>query len=82
MRRHLYDFWNVLDLLSYLLLITALIVRHSYEDETHVIARNTFSFSLLVMYLRFLEVFIINKILGPMLMMIKEMVIFYRIHVI
>lgn len=65
-----------MDLLSYFLLILALILRHSYEDETHVLARNAFALSLLVMYLRFLEVFLIHKTLGPILMMIKEMVIF------
>lgn len=76
MKRHLYDFWNVVDLSSYLFLIIALIVRHSHEDETHNVARHLFAFSLLVMYLRFLEVFLIHKTLGPILMMIKEMVIF------
>lgn len=63
-----------MDLLSYAFIMIALIVRHSHEDETLVIARNLFAFSLLVMYLRFLEVFLIFKALGPKLMMIKEMV--------
>lgn len=76
MGRHLNDFWNVVDLLSYALLMIAFIVRHSHEDETHVIARNLFAFSLLVMYLRFLEVFLIFRALGSKLMMIKEMVYF------
>lgn len=72
-KRHLYDFWNVVDLLSYGLLITALTIRHLIGNETHVFARNVFALSLLVMYLRFLEVFLIYRILGPTLMMIKEM---------
>lgn len=76
MKRHLNDFWNFVDLLSYILLMVALIVRHSYEDETHVTARNLFAFSLLVTYLRFLEVFLIFRVVGPKLMMIKEMVLF------
>lgn len=33
--------------------------------------------SLLVMYLRFLEVFLIHRKLGPTLIMIKEMVKYY-----
>lgn len=81
-KRHLYDFWNVVDLLSYGLLITALTIRHLIGNETHVFARNVFALSLLVMYLRFLEVFLIYRILGPTLMMIKEMVFFLSINVI
>nr|XP_022311194.1 uncharacterized protein LOC111116490 [Crassostrea virginica] len=73
MKRYLYDFWNVVDLLSYILLICALFVRHFYPSETFTIARRMFSLSLLVMYLRFLEVFLIHRKLGPTLIMIKEM---------
>ncbi|XP_078329891.1 transient receptor potential cation channel subfamily M member 2-like [Crassostrea virginica] len=73
MKRYLYDFWNVVDLLSYALLISALFVRHFYTSETFTIARRMFSLSLLVMYLRFMEVFLIHRTLGPTLIMIKEM---------
>lgn len=74
MKRYLYDFWNLVDLLSYALLLSALFVRHFYIDETFTIARRMFALSLLVMYLRFLEVFLIHRTLGPTLIMIKEMV--------
>lgn len=74
MKRYMYDFWNVVDLLSYILLIAALFVRHFYIDESFTIARRMFALSLLVMYLRFLEVFLIHRKLGPTLIMIKEMV--------
>lgn len=77
MKRYLYDFWNVVDLLSYVLLIAALFVRHFYIDESFTIARRMFALSLLVMYLRFLEVFLIHRKLGPTLIMIKEMVYIY-----
>nr|XP_034320574.1 transient receptor potential cation channel subfamily M member 2-like isoform X2 [Crassostrea gigas] len=73
MKRYLYDFWNLVDLLSYALLLSALFVRHFYIDETFTIARRMFALSLLVMYLRFLEVFLIHRTLGPTLIMIKEM---------
>lgn len=73
MKRYLYDFWNIVDLLSYALLISALFTRHFYIDETFTIARRMFALSLLVMYLRFLEVFLIHRKLGPTLIMIKEM---------
>lgn len=63
-----------MDLLSYFLIIAALSVRQFYEDESHTIARKLYALSLLVMYLRFLEAFLVHKKLGPTLMMIKEMV--------
>lgn len=74
MKRQIYDFWNAVDLLSHGLLITALFLRHFYEDETHTAARHIFALSLLVMYLRFLEVFLIHRTMGPTIIMIKEMV--------
>lgn len=70
----MYDFWNVVDLLSYALLIAALCVRHFHPSQRFTVARRMFSLSLLVMYLRFLEVFLIHRKLGPTLIMIKEMV--------
>lgn len=73
MARYIWDFWNIVDLLSYALLVSALFVRHFYIDDNFVIARRMFALSLLVMYLRFLEVFLIHRTLGPTLIMIKEM---------
>lgn len=80
MKRYLYDFWNLVDLLSYALLLSALFVRHFYIEETFTIARRMFALSLLVMYLRFLEVFLIHRTLGPTLIMIKEMVGTFLLH--
>ena len=74
LKRYLYDFWNAIDLLSYVLLVIALFVRHLPYAIEHNIARRTFSLSLLVMYVRFLEVFLVNRNLGPTLIMVKEMV--------
>lgn len=74
MKRYLYDFWNVVDLLSYSLLTAALWVRHFHPSDTFTVSRRMFSLSLLVMYLRFLEVFLIHRKMGPTLIMIKEMV--------
>lgn len=73
MKRYLYDFWNLVDLLSYALLIAALSVRHFHPSKKFTVARRMFSLSLLVMYLRFLEVFLIHRKIGPTLIMIKEM---------
>ncbi|KAK3091338.1 hypothetical protein FSP39_019071 [Pinctada imbricata] len=72
-KRYLYDFWNAVDILSYLLLILALFTRHLWEPEPFTIARRMFSVSLLLMYLRYLQVFLMSRRLGPKLIMIKEM---------
>lgn len=74
MKRYLSDFWNRWDILSHALLIAALFVRHFYIDETFTIARRMFALSLLVMYLRFLEVFLMFRKIGLTIIMIKEMV--------
>lgn len=72
-KRYLGDFWNRWDILSHALLIAALFVRHFYIDETFIIARRMFALSLLVMYLRFLEVFLMFRKIGLTIIMIKEM---------
>lgn len=74
MKRYLSDFWNRWDILSHALLVVALFVRHFYIDETFTIARRMFALSLLVMYLRFLEVFLMFRKIGLTIIMIKEMV--------
>lgn len=72
-KRYFSDFWNRWDILSHALLIAALFVRHFYVDETFTIARRMFALSLLVMYLRFLEVFLMFRKIGLTIIMIKEM---------
>lgn len=64
-----------MDLLSYVVLALALFLRHVYQDEPHTYARNMFALSLLIMYFRFLEAFLISRTIGPTLIMIKEMVL-------
>lgn len=71
--RHIQDFWNVVDLLSYVFLVIALCVRHVYPDHTYTFARHMFGLALLVMYLRILEMVLLLRILGPTLIVIKEM---------
>lgn len=74
MKRYISDFWNRWDILSHVLLVVALFVRHFYIDEKFTIARRMFALSLLVMYLRFLEVFLMFRKIGLTIIMIKEMV--------
>ncbi|KAK3089499.1 hypothetical protein FSP39_004098 [Pinctada imbricata] len=72
-KRYLNDFWNAMDLLSYILLILAMLTRHLWESHPYTLARRMFAVSLLSMYLRILQMFLMNRILGPTLIMIKEM---------
>ena len=89
--RYIFDFWNVCDILSFLLLVAAMLVRHlrtdeneTYEDQGGEIypwqvypyrtSRRIFPISLFVMYIRFLQCFLMHRVLGPTLIMIKEMV--------
>ena len=88
--RYINDFWNICDVLSYLVLLVALIGRHAF-DENHVYpgqgddvypwqvypwqtARRIYSASLFIMYIRYLQCFLMHKVLGPTLIMIKQMV--------
>lgn len=64
-----------MDLLSYVFLVIALCVRHVYPDHTYTFARHMFGLALLVMYLRILEMVLLLRILGPTLIVIKEMVL-------
>ncbi|XP_078341129.1 transient receptor potential cation channel subfamily M member 2-like isoform X1 [Crassostrea virginica] len=71
--RYLNNFWNWVDVLSYIFLVAALFVRHARPSEEFNAARRMFSLSLLVMYLRFLEAFLVYKRSGTTVIMIKEM---------
>lgn len=72
-KKYLFNFWNILDLLSYIVLVIALFLRHLCQVERQIYARNMFSLSLLILYLRFLEVFLIFKSTGTTIIMIIEM---------
>lgn len=75
MKNYLNNFWNILDLLSYVILVLAMFLRHLCQDERQILARNMFALSLLILYLRFLEVFLIVKSTGTTIIMIIEMVL-------
>ena len=76
--RYLNSFWNWVDVLSYIFLVAAMFVRHLRPSEEYNAARRMFSLSLLVMYLRFLEAFLVYKRSGTTVIMIKEMVTYTK----
>lgn len=67
------DFWNCLDLLSYIIIVIAMLLRHLGQDELQIYARNMFAFSLLILYLRFLEAFLFLELTGTPVIMLIEM---------
>lgn len=74
MKRFLQNFWSVADLLSYVFLIAGVAVRELGNDDTFNMPRRLYAFSLVLMYLRCLKVFLIHKTIGTTLSIIKEMV--------
>lgn len=74
MKRFLQNFWSVADLLSYVFLIAGVAVRELGNDDTFNMPRRLYAFSLVLMYLRCLKVFLIYKTIGTTLSIIKEMV--------
>lgn len=80
-KRFLQNFWNLADLLSYVFLIAGLAERELGNDQKFNMPRRLYSFSLVLMYLRCLKVFIIHKTIGTTLSIIKEMVLIFIVFV-
>lgn len=75
-KRRMYNyltFWNVLDWLSHFTLVLALFLRYVSQSEGQIYARNMYAISLLFIYLRFLEIYLMLKGVGTTVIMIKEM---------
>lgn len=63
-----------MDWSSHITLAVALCLRQLLQSEGQIYTRNMFALSLLFMYLRFLETFLISEKAGTIVIMIKEMV--------
>lgn len=63
-----------MDWSSHITLALALCLRQLLQSEGQIYTRNMFALSLLFMYLRFLETFLISEKAGTIVIMIKEMV--------
>ncbi|VDI13155.1 Hypothetical predicted protein [Mytilus galloprovincialis] len=73
LKKYLFNFWNILDVLSYTLTIVAIFVRVFRSTKTNKTYRRFFSMSLFAMYMRFLHVLLMSRKIGPKIIMIKEM---------
>ncbi|XP_063432252.1 transient receptor potential cation channel subfamily M member 2-like isoform X3 [Mytilus trossulus] len=74
LKKYLFNFWNILDVISYTLTILALLVRWFLPTKSNKTSRRFFSMSLFAMYMRFLHVLLMSRFLGPKIIMIKEMI--------
>ncbi|CAC5379290.1 unnamed protein product [Mytilus coruscus] len=72
-KRYLYNFWNCLDYISYLITFAAISIRFFKSTTSNNLARRFYSLSLFTMYMRFLHVILMSRKLGPKIIMIKEM---------
>ncbi|XP_069134231.1 transient receptor potential cation channel subfamily M member 2-like [Argopecten irradians] len=72
---HLVNFWNAIDLLSYLMIILGASFRFGYEygyDREFIISRRFYSIGLFLMYSKVLQALLIPRKTGPTILMLKE----------
>ncbi|KAL3875817.1 hypothetical protein ACJMK2_033732 [Sinanodonta woodiana] len=67
--------WNRFDLVMYMLFLASVIARYALSDEKFVWARITYSITLAMYYLRFMQAFFVEKHIGPKVIMIKNMIV-------
>jgi len=73
---HFDDFWNLLDFVGYTLMCIAVVFRFQQKEEYEDITRQLFSFTMFIMYMRFLHVLLVDRKIGPTIIMLKEAVWF------
>ena len=68
--------WNKTDQLMFAMLGLAVILRYTLTDDAHFEwIRNIYAVNLVMFYLRILQLFLVEKHLGPKVIMIRRMVI-------
>jgi len=73
--KYLRDKWNIVDQLMYVLLALAIVLRFILtDDDDFQWARNVYAISLVIFYMRILELYLIHLQLGPKIVMIGRMV--------
>jgi len=74
-RKYLRDGWNKFDLVLYIVLVAAVILRFTLTNDTDFMwARNVYALNLIMFYLRILQLSLIHQQLGPIIVMIWRMV--------
>jgi len=73
-KRYWSDPWNTVDQALYILLLVAVILRFTLTNDDFVWARYVYTVDLVMFYLRILQLYYINKRLGPKVLVIWRMV--------
>ena len=76
---YLSDAWNILDLISLAMFVIAAVLRYvacAKRDQNYLIAaRIIFATDIALFFIRSLQIFLVNRKMGPKIVMIREMVI-------
>jgi hypothetical protein len=73
-KRFIFDFWNILDLLTYTSFVSAVVIRCLVSTDYFHVARVMYTITVLFSFFRLLHVFLVHQSMGPLVLMIKEMV--------
>jgi hypothetical protein len=71
---HFHSMWNVLDFIMFSLFICAVILRCVLNSDQFDWARMIYTLDLSMFYIRFLQVFFVEKSMGPKVIIIRGMV--------
>lgn len=71
------DFWNQVDVLSYVIFIVAVVLRFYLTPQYFEWSRWMFCITLVILFIRFSQVFFIAEQLGPKVIMIRKMVRYF-----
>ena len=75
LKSYIRDRWNIVDQGMYIILLVAVILRFTTTNDTDfVAARYVYAVDLVIFYLRILQLYYINKRLGPKVVVIFRMV--------
>ena len=73
--KYVKDGWNMFDQLLYIVLVLAVLVRFTLTNDSDFMwARNVYALNVIMFYLRILQLSLIHRRLGPIIIMILLMV--------
>ena len=76
---YFFDAWNIVDFISLTMFVVAAVLRYvAYKngDQNYIIvARIIFATDISLFFIRLLQIFLVNRKMGPKIVMIREMVI-------
>jgi len=77
-KSYLRDRWNIIDQAMYMIMLLAVVLRFTLDDDEFMAARYVYAVDLVLFYLRVLRLYFVNKRLGPKVVVIGRMVCIRR----